>query len=163
MTASHRVLVQHKLPLDTREKPFEVFYGYTPRHLGVTNLQSSTATDLAGWLQQRQEIAVLLHQHLLRAQQHMKHQEDKHRSEREFRVGDMVYMKLQPYAQTSVARQWNHKLSFKFFRPYEVLEHIGKVSYRLKLPQGRKIHWYCMSPSSSNLSSGSGDHFKLVL
>jgi hypothetical protein len=120
--------------------PFEVLYGYTPRHLGVANLQSSTATDLAGWLHQHEETAILLRQHLLRAQQRMKQQEDKHRSEREFKVGVMVYMKLQPYAQTSVASRSNHKLSSKFFGPYEVLERIGNVAYRLKLPQGSQIH-----------------------
>jgi hypothetical protein len=70
----------------------------------------------------------------------MKSQEDKHRSEREFQVGDMVYMKLQPYAQTSVARRSNHKLSFKFFGPYEILARIGKVAYKLKLPAGSHIH-----------------------
>jgi hypothetical protein len=120
--------------------PFEVLYGYKPRHLGINNLQSSTSPELAGWLQQRQETAVLLQQHLLRAQQRMKHQEDKQRSEREFAVGDMVYMKLQPYAQTSVAKRSNHKLSFKYFGPYEVLARIGKVAYKLKLPENSQIH-----------------------
>lgn len=120
--------------------PFEILYGYKPRHLGVINLQSSTPTDLAGWLQERQETLVLLQQHLLRAQQRMKSQEDKHKTEREFAVGDFVYMKLQPYTQTSVAQRSNHKLSFKFFGPYEILARVGKVAYKLKLPAGSQIH-----------------------
>lgn len=119
--------------------PFEVLYGYAPRHLGVSNLQSTTAPDLAGWLQERQETSALLHQHLLRAQQRMKAQ-DKHRSEREFQVGDKVYMKLQLYAQMSVARRANHKLSFKYFSPYEILARVGKVAYKLKLPPGSQVH-----------------------
>ena len=120
--------------------PFQVLYGYTPRHLGVANLQSGVSPDLAEWLQDREETAVLLRQHLLRAQQRMKFQEDKHRSEREFQVGDKVYMKLQPYAQQSVARRSNHKLAFKYFGPYEVLARIGKMAYKLKLPAGSQIH-----------------------
>jgi hypothetical protein len=70
----------------------------------------------------------------------MKHQEDKKRSEREFQVGDKVYMKLQPYIQTSMARRPNQKLAFKYFGPYEILARIGKVAYKLKLPIGAKIH-----------------------
>jgi hypothetical protein len=120
--------------------PFQVLYGYTPRHLGISNLQSDTPMDLAGRLQQRQETAVLIQHQLLRAQQRMKAQEDKHRSERQFEVGDKVFMKLQPYAQMSVARRANHKLAFKFYGPYEILERIGKMAYKLKLPEGSKIH-----------------------
>jgi ribosomal protein L21E len=120
--------------------PFQVLYGYTPRHLGISNLQSSTPPDLAGWLQFREETTTLLHHHLLRAQQRMKAQEDKHRSEREFQVGDMVYVKLQPYTQTSIAQRANRKLFFKFFGPYEIISRIGKVAYRLKLPDGSQIH-----------------------
>jgi ribosomal protein L21E len=120
--------------------PFEVLYGYKPRNLGVSNLQSDTSSELAGWLEHRQETTALLQQQLLRAQQRMKNQEDKSRTEREFAVGDMVYMKLQPYAQTSVARRSNHKLAFKFFGPYEVLSRVGKVAYKLKLPANSQIH-----------------------
>jgi hypothetical protein len=39
----------------------------------------------------------LIHQHLLRAQDRMKRQADKGRSERVFLVGDKVFLKLQPY------------------------------------------------------------------
>jgi hypothetical protein len=120
--------------------PFEVLYGYKPRNLGVSNLQSDTSSELAGWLEHRQETTALLQQQLLRAQQRMKNQEDKNRTEREFAVGDMVYMKLQPYAQTSVARRSNHKLAFKFFGPYEVLSRVGKVAYKLKLLANSQIH-----------------------
>jgi hypothetical protein len=33
----------------------------------------------------------------------MKKQADKHRQERSFEIGDLVYLKLQPYVQTSLA------------------------------------------------------------
>jgi hypothetical protein len=32
------------------------------------------------------------------------------------------------------------KLGPKFFRPYQILERLGEVSYKLKLPLGAKLH-----------------------
>lgn len=58
----------------------------------------------------------------------MKHFADQHRSEREFMVGEMVYLKLQPYIQSSVAPRANQKLSFKFYGPFKVLERTGVVA-----------------------------------
>jgi ribosomal protein L21E len=57
----------------------------------------------------------LIQQHLSRAQRRMKNQADKARAERQFAVGDWVYLKLQPYVQTSLAHRANQKLAFKFF------------------------------------------------
>jgi hypothetical protein len=78
--------------------------------------------------------------HLTRAQERMKRQADKKRSERVFAVGDSVYLKLQPYIQSSVATRSNQKLSFKFFGPYEILERIGAVAYHLNLATNSSIH-----------------------
>lgn len=79
-------------------------------------------------------------QHLLRMQQRMKVQADKRRSERSFAVSDEVFLRLQPYIQTSIARRKNHKLSFKFFGPFKVLERVGQVAYRLALPESSRVH-----------------------
>jgi hypothetical protein len=45
----------------------------------------------------------------------MKNQADKKRSERQFEVGDLVYLKLQPFVQQSVAVRTNNKLSLRYF------------------------------------------------
>jgi hypothetical protein len=56
------------------------------------------------------------------------------RSERQFEVGDMVFLKLQPYIQTSVAPRSNQKLAFKFFDPFKILSKVGQVAYKLDPP-----------------------------
>jgi hypothetical protein len=65
------------------------------------------------WIQQSQDILRELKDHLQRAQNQKMVQADKHRVDRTFEVGDLVYLRLQP---------------------------IGVVAYELELPQGRKIH-----------------------
>lgn len=120
--------------------PFEVLYGRTPRQFGLTVDDSISHADLSSWLHQRELMLRIVKQHLLRAQQRMKHQADKHRSERIFAIGDMVYLKLQPYVQTSVAARASHKLSYKYFGPFEILQKIGQVAYRLKLPESSNVH-----------------------
>jgi hypothetical protein len=62
--------------------PLQILYGYQPRHPGIINLRADTPTKLASWVERCQEDAALVKQHLTRAQQCMKHQEDKKRSER---------------------------------------------------------------------------------
>jgi hypothetical protein len=82
----------------------------------------------------------VIRQHLLRAQDCMKHQADKGRSEREFSVGDKVFLKLQSYVQSSLMRRANNKLSFRFFGPFTVIEKLGAVAYKLDLPSSSVIH-----------------------
>jgi hypothetical protein len=70
----------------------------------------------------------------------MKHQVDKNRTEREFAVGEQVYLKLQSFIQTSVATRGNHKLSFCYDGPFKILAHVGMVAYKLDLPKDARIH-----------------------
>jgi len=70
----------------------------------------------------------------------MKKNADKNRSFREFSVGDMVFLKLQPYIQASVAPRANHKLLFKYYGPFRVLAKISNTAYRLQLPEGSTVH-----------------------
>jgi hypothetical protein len=59
---------------------------------------------------------------------------------RSFEVGDLVYLKLQPHIQTSIALRSNNKLSFKLYGPFRILQKIGVVAYKLDLPSSSQIH-----------------------
>jgi hypothetical protein len=120
--------------------PFEILYGQTPRKFGIQDNDSCTVTDLAEWMEQRHLMENVISQHLLHAQQRMKSQADKKRSERTFQIGEMVYLKLQPYVQASLAPRANMKLSFKFFGPYKIIDKISATAYKLQLPTSASIH-----------------------
>lgn len=120
--------------------PFEELYGQPPRHLGIDVVQSCAVPDLKTWLSERKLMVQLLQQQLVRVQQRQKHQADKNRTERSFEVGDKAFLEIQPYVQSSLHKRANHKLSFKYFGPYTILEKIGEAAYKLQLPPSAAIH-----------------------
>lgn len=120
--------------------PFEVLYGFAPHHFGIVPEHVTPNLEVADWVRDRELMTRVVKLHLTHAQDRMKRQADKHRSERTFAVGDWVYLKLQPYIQSSIATRSNNKLFIKFFGPYQIVERIGAVAYRLQLPPASAIH-----------------------
>jgi hypothetical protein len=110
------------------------------RHFGLSALGGASVHNLDQWLQECHVMIELLEQHLHRASLRMKHQADKGHFERQFEVGDLVFLKLQPYIQSSLVPKANQKLAFKFFGPFPVLQKIGSVAYKLDLPPSAMIH-----------------------
>jgi hypothetical protein len=70
----------------------------------------------------------------------MKTHADKKRLDVQFPVGDKVFLKLQPYIQSSLAQRANQKLVFNFFGPYEIIAKIGSAAYELALRRGSAVH-----------------------
>jgi hypothetical protein len=120
--------------------PFRALYGYDPQ-VGVM-IPTSPADPVPAeqMSADRDEHLARLKNHLAAAQNRMKIQADRKRSDRQFQVGDQVLLKLQPYVQQSVVSRPYPKLAFKFFGPYEVLEKIGQAADKLDLPEHGLIH-----------------------
>ena len=49
-------------------------------------------------------------------------------------------VKLRPHRQTSTTDAPYTKLAKRFNGPFQILEQIGKVAYKLQLPEGSHIH-----------------------
>ena len=85
-------------------------------------------------LQSREEMLRLLKYYLQKAQVRMKNQADKHRSDKQFVIGDLVYLKLQLYRQNSLVHRQFHKLVPRYFGPYKALDKVRAITYKLDLP-----------------------------
>jgi len=120
--------------------PFQALYGFPPPMVAEVVLPDCADDKAKEILQNRQLAQQVIKDNLKKAQSRIKAQADKHRSERVLEVGDMVYLKIQPYRHTSLSLHRSLKLHSKFYGPFRVLEKIGKVAYKLLLPNGCLLH-----------------------
>jgi ribosomal protein L21E len=120
--------------------PFQALYGFPPpliSELSVPGPEDLAATD---FLQAKQNMLTQLKHNLLQAQARMKRFADLQRTKRHFEVGDMVYLKMEPYRLAAFGFRGSIKLQGKYYGPFQVLHKVGNRAYRLQLPEGIKIH-----------------------
>jgi hypothetical protein len=92
------------------------------------------------WLQESQDILRVLKENLQATQNQQKMYADRHRVEHNFEVGDLVFLILQSYRQSSLKKSGAEKLKPHFYRPYKVIRRVGEVAYEMELPEGSRIH-----------------------
>lgn len=120
--------------------PFQALYGFPPPLIAETSLPEFISMDSAELAQNRELVTQLLKENLQKAQSRMKQFADRKRIPREFQVGTMVYLKIQPYRHTSLSIHRHFKLHSKYYGPFRILEKIGKCAYKLLLPDDCKLH-----------------------
>ena len=82
----------------------------------------------------------LIRERLNTAQRRQKSYADRHRKDLEIQVGDWVFLRLSPWK--GVVRFGKRgKLSPRFIGPYQIVERVGPIAYRLDLPSDlAKVH-----------------------
>jgi hypothetical protein len=103
-------------------------------------ISSSVTPETQATLQEKTALIPVLQHNLFQAQKYMKKYADLHRTPRQFQLGDMVYLKLQPQRETSLGRGQSLKLSSQYYGPFRVIQKIGHTAYKLLLTDDAKIH-----------------------
>ena len=113
--------------------PYEALYGRpcrSPLCWTKVGERSITGPDL---IRDTSEKVSLIRQHLLTAQSRQKSHADVRCRPLEFEVGHHVFLKVMP--KRGIVRFGERgKLSPRFVGPFEILERVGTVVYRLTLP-----------------------------
>jgi hypothetical protein len=115
-------------------------YEYDAPTLVDLVFRESRAPKAKDWIIESQEILKLLKENLQTTHNRQKMSEDMNMIECNFEVGYLVFLRLQPYRQSSLKKSGAEKLKPIFYAPYKIMRRVGEVAYELELPEGSKIH-----------------------
>ena len=111
--------------------PFRALYGYETLSfidLALCDIGVPLAQD---WLQENQDIMRSLRKNLQQAQNQQKIYTGRHRIERAFEVDDMVFLRLQPYQQSTIKRGYLKSSNHVFMVHTESSAEWGRLHMRL--------------------------------
>jgi hypothetical protein len=89
------------------------------------------------WVQQTTERVAEIKQHTLAAQSRQKSYADSKRSNVEFQVGEEVLLRVSP-TKGVIRFNIKGKLSPRYIGPFVIVARVGKLAYRLELPESMK-------------------------
>lgn len=123
-----------------RAAPFEVLYGRRCRSPLCWDAVGERAILGPDWVQQTVARVAEVRKNLLAAQSRQKSYADVRRRDLEFEVGDEVLLRVSP-TRGVVRFGTKGKLSPRYIGPFPVVARIGKMAYRLDLPETlRGVH-----------------------
>ncbi|XP_074299352.1 uncharacterized protein LOC141630429 [Silene latifolia] len=96
-------------------------------------------------IQEMVEQVQIIRQKMRAAQDRQKSYADARRSDISFKVGEKVLLRVSPMKRVMRFRK-RGKLSQKFIGPYEILDRVGEVAYRLTLPPALARLTYIETP-----------------
>jgi hypothetical protein len=120
--------------------PFEELYEYASPHIQTLSIPCNVQQEVQVTIAEKDHMLKTLQHNLTQAQNRMKKFADMKRTERTFEVGDMVYLKMQPYRETALGLRNALKLTSKWYGPYRVMKKVGQVAYQLQLPPKTLLH-----------------------
>jgi len=123
-----------------RTTPFEVVYGRPPPALMSYTPGTVRVAAVDHQLLDRDVFLAEIRERLILAQDTMREQQNKKRRHVEFAVGDWVLLRLQQRTAVGITAASPSKLGPRYFGPYQVIERLGAVAYRLQLPPKARIH-----------------------
>ena len=123
-----------------KTSPFEALFGRPTPTIPAYTMSSTSIQALDEMLRERDALLCSLKDNLHNAQPRMQQRTNLHWCELELAVGDIVFVRLQPYRQTSVAKRCSNKLAKRYYGPFSITKRVGPVAYRLAIPPESKIH-----------------------
>ncbi|KAI5337664.1 hypothetical protein L3X38_016935 [Prunus dulcis] len=123
-----------------RMSPFDALYGKQCRTSFYWDEVGENRLEVADDVERTKEQVKIIRERLKTAQDRQKSYADNRRKDLQFEVGDWVFLKLSPWkGVVRFGRQG--KLSPRYIGPYEVVERVGPVAYRLALhPDLFRLH-----------------------
>jgi len=123
-----------------KTSPFHVVYGRHPPTIRSYEQGDARLPAVDKAMSDRDEFLAEVRDRLEQAQQHYKAVYDKRHRPVEYAPGQWVWLRLMHRPAASLNVRGRGKLGPRFFGPYQILERVGDVAYKLALPVGTRIH-----------------------